>query len=71
VLLSNAQRVCLIHMPPGVTDGPLAFHSRHPDLVQETRWARRDRDVTTDDSQRSSHEIRDAEIDIPSYLKDR
>jgi cell division protein FtsZ len=32
---------------------------------------RRDRDVTFDDRQRSSLEIRDDEIDIPSFLKDR
>ena len=30
-----------------------------------------DRDVTMDDRQRSSLEIRDDEIDIPSFLKDR
>jgi cell division protein FtsZ len=29
------------------------------------------RDVTMDDRQRSSLEIRDDEIDIPSFLKDR
>ena len=33
--------------------------------------ARRDRDVTMDDDQRSSLEIPDDEIDIPSFLKDR
>ena len=38
---------------------------------EETRRARRDRDVTMDDDQRSSLEIRDDEIDIPSFLKDR
>jgi cell division protein FtsZ len=32
---------------------------------------RRDRDVTLDERQRSSLEIRDDEIDIPSFLKDR
>jgi cell division protein FtsZ len=32
---------------------------------------RRDRDVTMDDRQRSSLEIGDDEIDIPSFLKDR
>ncbi len=32
---------------------------------------RRDRDVTMDDRQRSALEIRDDEIDIPSFLKDR
>jgi cell division protein FtsZ len=35
------------------------------------RTGRRDRDVTMDDRQRSSLEIRDDEIDIPSFLKDR
>jgi cell division protein FtsZ len=33
--------------------------------------SRRDRDVTMDDRQRSSLEIGDDEIDIPSFLKDR
>jgi cell division protein FtsZ len=33
--------------------------------------SRRDRDVTMDDRQRSSLEISDDEIDIPSFLKDR
>src|SRR5256714_11626461 len=43
-----------------------------PSTARETtRRARRDRDVTFDDSQRSSLEIRDDEIDIPSFLKDR
>jgi cell division protein FtsZ len=36
-----------------------------------SRSGRRDRDVTMDDRQRSSLEIRDDEIDIPSFLKDR
>src|SRR6202165_2670627 len=44
----------------------------HPSSAREsTRRARRDRDVTMDDSQRSSLEIRDDEIDIPSFLRDR
>jgi cell division protein FtsZ len=38
---------------------------------ESTRRARRDRDVTMDDRQRSSLEISDDEIDIPSFLKDR
>jgi cell division protein FtsZ len=38
---------------------------------ETTRRSRRDRDVTMDDRQRSSLEIRDDEIDIPSFLKDR
>src|SRR5689334_11773775 len=46
-------------------------HTRPDTARQETRRARRDRDVTMDDSQRSSLEIRDDEIDIPSFLKDR
>jgi len=46
-------------------------HTRPHTARQETRRARRDRDVTMDDSQRSSLEIRDDEIDIPSFLKDR
>jgi cell division protein FtsZ len=35
------------------------------------RPARREREVTIDDVRRSSLEIRDDEIDIPSFLKDR
>jgi cell division protein FtsZ len=46
-------------------------HTRPDTARQETRRARRDRDVTMDDRQRSSLEIRDDEIDIPSFLKDR
>jgi cell division protein FtsZ len=38
---------------------------------ETTRRERRDRDVTMDDRQRSSLEISDDEIDIPSFLKDR
>jgi cell division protein FtsZ len=38
---------------------------------ESTRRSRRDRDVTMDDRQRSSLEISDDEIDIPSFLKDR
>jgi cell division protein FtsZ len=38
---------------------------------ETTRRERRDRDVTMDDRQRSSLEIADDEIDIPSFLKDR
>jgi cell division protein FtsZ len=38
---------------------------------ETTRRSRRDRDVTMDDRQRSSLEIRDDEIDIPSFLRDR
>ncbi|MCW2951978.1 MAG: cell division protein FtsZ [Conexibacter sp.] len=36
-----------------------------------TRRTRRDRDVTLDDRQRSSLEINDDDIDIPSFLRDR
>jgi cell division protein FtsZ len=35
------------------------------------RRERRDREVSMDDMQRSSLEIREDEIDIPSFLKDR
>jgi cell division protein FtsZ len=46
--------------------------SRSPSTARETtRRERRDRDVTMDDRQRSSLEIADDEIDIPSFLKDR
>jgi cell division protein FtsZ len=38
---------------------------------EEVRTSRRDRDVRMDDSQRSSLEIRDDEIDIPPFLRDR
>jgi cell division protein FtsZ len=37
----------------------------------EPRGPRPRRDVSMDDRQRSSLEIRDDEIDIPSFLKDR
>src|SRR5829696_5309248 len=37
----------------------------------ETRRTRRDRDVRLDDRQRSSLEISDDEIDIPSFLRDK
>ena len=46
-------------------------YSRPSQARETTRRARRDRDVTMDDDQRSSLEIRDDEIDIPSFLKDR
>jgi hypothetical protein len=36
-----------------------------------TSRGRRDRDVTLDDRQRTSLEIRDDEIDIPAFLRDR
>jgi cell division protein FtsZ len=45
--------------------------SRPSEARASTRAARRDRDVTLDERQRSSLEIRDDEIDIPSFLKDR
>jgi hypothetical protein len=35
------------------------------------RGVRPEREVTSDDVRRSSLEIRDDEIDIPSFLKDR
>jgi cell division protein FtsZ len=38
---------------------------------ETTRRERRDRDVTMDDRQRSSLEISDDDIDIPSFLRDR
>jgi cell division protein FtsZ len=50
-------------------------HGRGPSGVgtarETTRRERRDRDVTMDDRQRSSLEISDDDIDIPSFLKDR
>jgi cell division protein FtsZ len=50
-------------------------HGRGPAGVgtarETTRRERRDRDVTMDDRQRSSLEISDDDIDIPSFLKDR
>jgi cell division protein FtsZ len=39
--------------------------------VREASRPSRRRDVSMDDRQRSSLEIRDDEIDIPSFLKDR
>ncbi len=38
---------------------------------ETTRRTRRDRDVTMDDRQRSSLEISDDDIDIPSFLRDK
>ena len=46
-------------------------YARPSQARENARRARRDRDVTMDDDQRSSLEIRDDEIDIPSFLKDR
>jgi cell division protein FtsZ len=47
-------------------------HGRGPSTARETtRRERRDRDVTMDERQRSSLEIHDDDIDIPSFLKDR
>jgi len=46
-------------------------HARPATARESTRRARRDRDVTFDEGQRSSLEIRDDEIDIPSFLRDR
>jgi cell division protein FtsZ len=46
-------------------------HARPSTARESTRRSRRDRDVTMDESQRSSLEIADDEIDIPSFLRDR
>src|SRR5580704_6002537 len=46
-------------------------YSRPSKARESTRRRGRDRDVTMDEDQRSSLEIRDDEIDIPSFLKDR
>jgi len=46
-------------------------YSRPSQARESTRRRGRDRDVTMDDDQRSSLEIRDDEIDIPSFLRDR
>jgi cell division protein FtsZ len=46
-------------------------HASPSTARETTRRERRDRDVTMDDRQRSSLEIADDEIDIPSFLKDR
>jgi cell division protein FtsZ len=44
----------------------------HPSAARETtRRDRRDRDVTLDSRQRDSLAIRDDDIDIPSFLKNR
>jgi cell division protein FtsZ len=47
-------------------DGP-----RDPRTDPRSRPPRRDRDVALDERQRSSLEIRDDQIDIPSFLRDR
>jgi cell division protein FtsZ len=46
-------------------------HPRPSTARETTRRARQDRDVTMDERQRSSLEIGDDEIDIPSFLKDQ
>src|SRR6476469_6526664 len=46
-------------------------YARPNQARENARRARRDRDVTMDDDQRSSLEISDDEIDIPSFLKER
>ena len=46
-------------------------HARPATARETTRRSRQNRDVTFDDSERSSLEIRDDEIDIPSFLRDR
>jgi cell division protein FtsZ len=46
-------------------------HARPNAARETTRRARRDRDVSLDERQRSSLEISDDDIDIPSFLKDR
>jgi cell division protein FtsZ len=48
---------------------PVAASGRSSAAPSRSRGA--NRDVTFDDRQRSSLEIRDEEIDIPSFLKDR
>ena len=49
------------------TGGPSALRRSEP----SSRPPRRSREVSLDDRQRSSLEIRDDEIDIPSFLRDR
>src|SRR6202042_1287899 len=46
-------------------------HASPSTARESTRRRGRDRDVTMDEDQRSSLEIRDDEINIPSFLKDR
>jgi cell division protein FtsZ len=46
-------------------------HPRGRSAPEAGRSPRRDREVRMDDRQRNSLEIRDDEIDIPSFLKDR
>jgi cell division protein FtsZ len=46
-------------------------HARPSSARETTRRARRDRDVSLDERQRTSLEISDDDIDIPSFLKDR
>jgi cell division protein FtsZ len=45
-------------------------YRRQRSAGEETRRARRDRDVSLDDRQRSSLEISDDDIDIPAFLRD-
>ncbi|HXE44651.1 MAG TPA: cell division protein FtsZ [Conexibacter sp.] len=51
--------------------GGFARAGRPESAREETRRTRRDRDVTLDDRQRSSLEISDDDIDIPSFLRDK
>jgi len=51
--------------------GPVARSGRPESAREETRRTRRDRDVTLDERQRSSLEISDDDIDIPSFLRDK
>ncbi|HEX4805068.1 MAG TPA: cell division protein FtsZ, partial [Conexibacter sp.] len=51
--------------------GGFARAGRPESAREETRRTRRDRDVTLDERQRSSLEISDDEIDIPSFLRDK
>jgi cell division protein FtsZ len=53
----------------GFEQGGPAMPPRGGEAREATRRTRRDRDVTLDDRQRSSLEISDDEIDIPSFLR--
>jgi cell division protein FtsZ len=68
--MSDEVRVTVIATGFEHGGGPRGGYSsaREP---REPRGPRRDREVRMDDRLRSSLEIRDDEIDIPSFLKDR
>ncbi|HWD69094.1 MAG TPA: cell division protein FtsZ [Solirubrobacteraceae bacterium] len=69
--MSDEVRVTVIATGFDHGRGSRAASSSRPTSSSPTRPRAANRDVTMDDRQRNSLEIRDDEIDIPSFLKDR